>query len=197
MPEPVAPSLRPAFMVFDWHSRFAAHKTTIPIRAVTYSVPTLEEVSLEAWDSSTVLVETMIDLFVAAWHPTALETSAMDFCTVYDYNEDLTVPRAIATKTLGVAGTDDTTGWDEGTQVTLTGRDLLSKPVRLVLLDVSTGNNFGRLFFGDIVTAYKNLWNVLSDPALAFSSRQNARPDTLIQQAVTINDKLRRNYGLN
>jgi hypothetical protein len=183
--------------VFDWHSRFAAHKMTIPLRGLTYSVPELSEVSLEAWDTSTVLVETMLDLFVAAWHPTAQVTSAMDFVTVYDYKDALPVPRAVATKVYGTAGTDDTDGWDEGTQVTLTGRDLLSKPVRLVLLDVATGNNFARLFFGDIVTAYKNLWNVLSDPTLAFSSRQNARPDTLIQQAVTINDKLRRNYGLN
>jgi hypothetical protein len=99
--------------------------------------------------------------------------------------------------TLNVVGTNPTPGWEKATQNTWSFRTVDFGQFKLVLLDSATADNFDRITDFTGLTAVTNVATELSADNNAWSGRDNAQIQTLVQIAVTLNEKLRRSYRMN
>jgi hypothetical protein len=197
MTETPRQSLSPGYWVLRTRSRFAPHAQTIPTRLPTFTSFGIENVSYTDWTGGTVAAADMLTAYLAKLADCHPDTTSFDTLEIYSQPTTEDFPQLIAVEAIGTVGADETTGWDEAVQVTLTGKDTNGNDSRLILLDVHTNNSFGRFSLAAITLAYRDLWGVIADEGNAFSSRKGFRPDALIQQSVTLNEKLRREYHLN
>lgn len=197
MTESPRQSLSPGYWVLRTRSQYAAHTQTIPTRLPSFTAFGIDNISYPSWAGGSVSASDMLTDYLAKLADCHPDTTTFDLLEIFSQPTPDDFPQLIAVEAIGSVGADETTGWDEATQVTLTGKDTNGSDARLILLDVHTNNNFGRFSLASITTAYKDLWAVIADEDNAFSSRKGFRPDALIQQSITLNEKLRREYHLN
>jgi len=97
---------------------------------------------------------------------------------------------------LDVDGASAAAGWFKAVQLSINGFDVEGKPSRIVILDAKTGNDFDKYYTGGISAAVTNLWNEFAADTNGWSSQANNKPESLLSQTATLNEKLRREYGM-
>jgi hypothetical protein len=192
-----ANSLYPSFVKIDYHSVYSVHSMTIP---------TLQ------WDDETsvggkgqfmshagtptdadAMIKDLIDLIKVFF----LATTSFDAYTIYVMDTPTSVPLPVAANSLGVAGTSVETEWAKAVQTTFTIRTALFGVMKLVLLDAPAAAGFDRIASFDASPEAEAIVDELSDVTNGWAGRDGGRPNTLVQIAYTLNEKLRREYHMN
>jgi hypothetical protein len=186
-------SVAPAFVKINYHSAYGAHVAIVPTLAWNAGAGQGDFAThaggITAADA---MIQDLCNVLIGIL-PT---TASYDNYVIYDQPDpdDLAVP--VASNTIGVAGLDATPGWDKATQVTMTFRTTNFSTFKIVVLDAATNGDFSKT---TVVPGSGVLFDVLglvSDASLGWAGRDNGRPNNLISQTVTLNEKLRRAYRL-
>lgn len=190
--------LFPAYVLLKYHSANGAHDQIIPTRewSPTPLVPLADLGSYLNWGGvpcdGEAMVTDMVNVLSAFNPPTTIYDSA----TVYtlDTPESPAIPRA--SHGYAVAGTMASPGWIKATQRAWIFRDTEWSIAKIYQLDTGTDNNWnattditGNAPALAVVGAFTNVnW--------AWASRNGERPVTFMKATLKLNDKLRREYGM-
>lgn len=192
-------SLAPAFIQIQYTSLFGLHTMTIP------SVPFIQVPATGQW---------RFDLRGGAVDETPLSTGIDDFLNVVrEYFDNTTVfanytaftqtdaaaqPIPVETGTLGKVGVFESGagGWTKAVQTTLTWRTDTFGLYKLVMLDSVTGNNFDRKSGLPVGSRRKIVSDYITSQFTWLAGRDGGRPVTFLQEAVTLNEKLRKSYRM-
>lgn len=152
----------------------------------------------EAWDSSNIAMDVMVQALVDAWVPSfPTETTFLD-ATAYhidDPDSDVAVPMAFYVIVDG-AGTSVADGVDAA-QATWSFITTGGGQSRLVGLDIAPSTLFKPRRPGSFVAADTTLEAEWTASTSAWSGRDGNKPSALRQVAFTLNDALRRSYKYN
>lgn len=190
-------SLYPAYVVIDYHSAWGTHKMTIPTRAWDYSGGTPASGAFSNWEEGQVEAHTMISALVADLVPFFLPTTTFDLYTIYTMANETALPTPVYSAALGVDGTSVETEWARGVQTTFSFRTDLFGTFKLVLLDAPSAAGFDKILSFDASPAALAILAEVSNLSNAWAGRDGGRPNTLVQIAYTMNEKLRREYNMN
>lgn len=189
--------LYPSFIKVEYHSTFAPHVMLLPTRQWNPLGGTTGHGGYVAWDDSDRDADGMIiDLITEL---TKICSDEVDFDNYIIYN--VPTPGASPIPVAGddcnaLTGIDGTPGWFKATQFTYTFFDTAFNTVKLVLLDASSNGDFSRRSPGSLTSDESSPSAEFMLDTNAWSSRAGFRPSVLRSLAVTINDKLRREYGM-
>jgi hypothetical protein len=190
-------SLYPAFVVIDYHSLWGAHKMTIPTRAWDYSGGTPASGAFADWEEGQKEADVMVNDLVDELAPFFLATTTFDLYTIYTMASATAAPTPVYSAALGIDGTSIETEQAKGVQTTFTFRTDLFGIFKLVLLDAPAAAGFDRILSFDASPAALAVLGEVSALANAWAGRDGGRPNTLVQIAYTLNEKLRREYNMN
>ena len=191
-------SLSPAFVRINSTSAYGAHSTTIP------SVPLIAPpggvggygfdlrgaaIDVNAQDS----IEDFVNL-LKVFYPSTY--------TFIDYvlfsqpaPEDVPVP--VESNVLSIAGTNIGGGWAKAVQETWTWRTTEFGIFKLVMLDAVSDNSFDKLTNISGSAPHEALSDYVTADVTWIAGRDGGRPNTFLQIAKTLNEKLRRSYRMN
>lgn len=191
-------SLSPAFVRIDYTSAWGPHSMTIPSVDVE---PTtiggsiyqfiLRGAALPAQVDSA--VEDFVDVIKTFFEPT---TTFVSYTLFTQAGVDAT-PVPVEAGNLNVVGTGGATTWDKAVQWTITWRTDAFGIFKLVFLDSLSNNDFNpiRTVVGD--AALVALDDYITADVTWVAGRDGGRPNTFLQVAKTLNEKLRRAYRMN
>jgi len=185
-------SLGPSFVEINYHSADGFH---------TMTLPTLEYDQggdqFETWAAGTVDAVTMVEAFVDTLLPFFPTTVVFDNYTIYDLPTDPgpALPRKSAILT-GKAGAVGAPGWTKAVQFTVTIRTTLFGILKIVLLDIDSGNSFARQAAVNTPSDFTDMMAELTSDANGWSGRDNGQPDVFLQCSRTLNEKLRKSYRM-
>lgn len=191
-------ALFPAYVLLRYHSAYGAHTAVYPTREWLAGpvVPGNDLGSYENWAGipcdGQEMVEDLVDA-LAAFYPASV---IVDSATVYTLAtpESPAIPRA--THALGTAGTETDPGWSKAVQLSWQIRDTAWGLSKIVMLDAVSNNQWD--VTSDISGSAESLALVgaLTSTSWAWSSRLGNRPATFTKLTKKLNDKLRREYGM-
>lgn len=193
----MANSLFPAFVNIDYHSAFGAHSMTLPTKAYTGPDGLNPSGTFLAWDSSARDADDMINALVTLFIPFFKADTTFDSYTIYTMADPDASPQPQYAATLGNVGTSIQTAWSKAVQTTFSFRTDLFGQMKLVFLDAPSNNLFDKFSQFDTSPEAVAIRDELADSANAWSARDNGKPTVLVQIAYTLNEKLRREYGMN
>lgn len=191
-------SLSPAFVRINYSSIYGPHSMTVP------SVPIIDG----GLDSDSggyqfdlrggaipVAIDGAIRDFVtlmANFHATT--TDFIDY-VAYTQADPTSVAVPIWSRALGIDGAADDALWAKAVQNTWTFRADDFTLFKLVGLDVMA-QTFNRVTDRLASASLDDLVEYVTDDVTWLASRGGGRPVTFLQQATTLNEKLRRAYGM-
>lgn len=194
----MANSLFPAFVRIDYTSAYGVHSMTVP------SVPvqnaggaddpwyfTLRGAELPV--QVQIAVPDFVDV-IKIYFPNTVVFQAYTLFTKADADA---APQPRESKTLNIAGTNGGATWSKAVQQTWTWRTDEFGLFKLVFLDVASNNNFNRVAAIVGGTADVDLHAYVTAPETWIAGRDGGRPNTFLQMAATLNEKLRRSYRMN
>lgn len=190
-------SLYPACGVVSYHSAHGAHKMTIPTTAWNAGIGTngyggylgndgtTPNDALDVW---TELLD-LVKVFMPA-------TSTFDFVTIYTFAapEANAEPHAIVP--LDIDGTGVSTEQSKAVQQTWNCRTTDFGQYRLVLLDGFASSDWAKLYPTDFGAPDLAVIGSLTDLANPWVGRDTSPIGQAISKTFTLNDKLRRAYGM-
>ena len=192
-------SVAPAFVKIDYISLYGAHVMTVP------SVPILAD-ALKASGFRLDLrgAEVDVDLagavadYVNVLKPFWPTSTTFTGFTAYTQSSPTVAPVPVYTGKLNIAGTITGEGISKAVQATWTFRADDFTISKLVMLDVPPpGSNFEKITSIGSSGAGHDLVAYWTSAATWVASRGGGRPNTFLQVAKTLNEKLRRAYGMN
>lgn len=189
----MANDLRPGFWLVNYHSVFGPHKMIIPTSVPSYS-GIGDDPTYLCHDSSVVPFSSLVPDLVNALKVRLKSNGAIDTVTAYDYHAGLAAPAPINVQRPATAGTDTTTGWDEGVVRTYVFRTAAFGLFKILLMDTPTDNEFG--IYTTLATADSTLVSYFESLTHPIVGRDGARPAFFKNLIVKINDRLRREYHL-
>ena len=189
-------SLFPAFVKVDYHSVFGVHSMVLPTRTWSPDGATVAGTFVD-WDDNDTDADDMIQALVTLFLPFFIATTTFDLYTIYTMAAAGAKPVPVASAELGLDGTSVSTTWAKAVQKTFTFRTDLFGILKLVFLDCPSGNNFDRVNAFGADAATLAILAALSADTNAWSARDNGKPDTVVQQATTLNEALRKTYRMN
>jgi hypothetical protein len=188
-------SLSPAFVRFDYVSRWAAHAALLGTKEWLPTSITGTMGSYVNWNAVPIDAEDMIDNITVGYGLQFPSTTTMVLATIYTQASAHAPALPVASKVLSVAGTNAVGGPDKATQVTLNMRSTGINPAKIVLLDVPVGtSNFDKVFPGSFPAGVQAIWTSLHSTNWAWSARDDTRILTAISMTITLNERLRREY---
>jgi hypothetical protein len=191
-------SLSPAFVRINYISQWGPHSMTIP--SVPYTPPTIGAVTglfvlrgaavpTDAADAVTDFVNLIKPFFEAT-------TTFLDYIIFTQADPDAAaLPRF--SDTLGIAGTGGSTTWDKAVQFTWTWRTDEFGLYKLVFLDCVSNNAFDKITNLTGLAAEEAVSDYVTADVTWIAGRDGGRPNTFLQIAKTLNEKLRRSYRMN
>lgn len=192
---PASPA--PGFVKFEYHSAAGIHTAQIPTRAWQPPSGGFPFGSYARWnDDVEVDAETMLDDMVTAFTNFLSDTSVMDRWTIYTQATPESDPQPRASKAVSEPGVDTSSTWEEAVQMTLTYRDTNFTQGKVVILDAVSNGVFPKVIAPVASDKYDVLFDELSDPLQAWSSREGYRPSVFVSATWTLNEKARRTYRL-
>jgi len=187
-------SLVPSYGVIDYVSAYGAHKATIPTLQWTLGGDYGEYIAHD--DVTVVDAETMWLDFIADLVPFALATTTFNSVTMYN-KPTIDAPSVpVAILPVGEVGTSVATSQAKATQSTWNFRTTLFGHMKLVLLDIPVGGGFEKTLPAIWGAPDLAILGALSDLSKAFCGRDNAAIASGISKTYTMNEKLRRAYGM-
>lgn len=191
-------SLSPAFVKINYTTPYSSHVMTVP--SVAIQNPSVGETAYRFTLRGAELpvpvagaVEDYVTL-LANWYGAG--TTFVDY-TAFRQPTPSDVPTPVESGALGISGADVISGWSKAVQETITFRADDFTLFKVVLLDAVSQDNFDKT----TVLVDTDRWDLLRDYVTAdaswLSSRGGGRPNVFLQAARTLNEKLRRSYGMN
>jgi hypothetical protein len=193
----IAPnSLSPAYIVIDYHSANGRHKMTIPTRAWSPTSITGDLGSYQCWNETPVDAEDMITALLGKVKAVFLPTAGFDVVTIYtkDTAEAPSIPRVA--KALAIVGTSVSAEWAKAVQHNWMFRDAEYAQSKLTFLDAPIGSGWDPVTDLSGIAVLQDIVDQFVAPENAWSSRNDLRPSTFIKITYTLNEKLRREYGM-
>jgi hypothetical protein len=194
----VAPnSLYPAFVRLDYHSIWGAHVAIIPTRQWFPTSITGVLGSFENWASVPIDAEVMINELVDVLVPFHLTTTIFDTATVYTMASPTApaIPQNAAA--LGQVGTTTNTSHAKATQNCFVFRSTTNGKLKIYLLDAPTiGGAFAKVLPGAWNSVMLDLFTTLALPNNAWAARDGGKPNNAMSCTSTLNEKLRKEYGM-
>jgi hypothetical protein len=189
-------TLKPSYIEFKYHSLFGAHKMILPTRQWSSAGGISGFGSFTSWDDDIRDVGDMVDDFVDVLLPKFISTVTFDNWLVWDFNvdADFFIPVAGDAFTAKV-GTDDDSGYTQAVQSVMTMFDTEFNTCKIVLLDMSSRNNFNRRTAATVDADEQAYFDAFSDTANAWASRAGFRPATIRSVSLGINDELKKQYA--
>lgn len=191
----MANSLYPAFVKIDYHSAQGAHVMIIPTLE-WHANDILVAGEFESWNAGLVDADDKINDLVDLFLPFFLATTTFDFYTIYTMASPTAAAQPVAAASLAKVGTSVSTTWAKAVQKTLIMRTTDFGIMKLVFLDCPSGNNFDPVNAYGVDPATTAIINELKNEDSPWSARDNGRPNTLIKQTTTLNEKLRKEYNM-
>lgn len=189
-------SLSPAFGVMEYTTAYGTHKQTIPTVAWNAGIGENGYGGYLGWDTTTPndALDMWTDLatLIAAFH---LATTTFNIVTIFtqDDADSRAFPQMIIP--LDIDGTNVGTGIAKAVQQTWNMRSTAFGHFKLVTLDAPIGTNFTKVLAASFGTPDNNLVGELTDQTKGWSARDNHPIAVAISKTLTLNDKLRREYG--
>lgn len=189
-------SLYPAYCQISYHSDFGTHGMTLPTSEWS-PVPLSGDLgSFVGWNGTPIDGEVMV---AALFNKIKVAFSAnvtFDTATMYTLDTPTSPARPRKATALAITGTNATTNWYKAVQHNWMFRDSEYAQSKLTFLDCPIGSGWdptsdisGSAALTDIVAQWTGLGN-------AWSSRNGLRPSDFIKITYTLNDKLRKEYGM-
>ena len=190
--------LWPGYVLLGYHSANGVHDQIIPTRewSATPLVPLNALGSYTNWSGfpcdGQEMVEDMVSV-LSAFNPAS---TIYDSAVIYtlDTPESPAIPRA--SMGLAVAGSSATPGWTKATQRAWIFRDTEWQIAKIYQLDTGTDNNWNATTDITGIAPAIAVVGAFTSLSWAWSSRNGERPVTFMKATVKLNDKLRREYGM-
>ncbi len=189
----MANSKAPAFVKVNYHSIYGVHVAVIP--TLSWNAGTGQG-DFATHAGGITAADAMIQDLCDTLTGILPDDSAYDNYVIYSQPDPDDLPVPVASNALTGVGIDTTPGWKKATQVTMTFRTTLFGVFKLVILDAATNNDFSKTSSLGSSGVLFDVFGLISDPALGWAGQDNGRPNNLISQTVTLNEKLRRAYRL-
>ena len=191
-------SLSPAFVKINYTSAYGSHVMTVPSVPIDLVAAGGDPVSFDLRGGALNVgvggaVEDFVNL-LAPLFPTS--TTFVDF-TAFRQPDPDDPPTPIFSAALNIAGTEAAGGWSKAVQGTLTFRADDFTLFKIVLLDCASGDSFDKIVVVTPGGDLEALRDYVVDPVTWIASRGGGRPDVFLQWSFTLNEKLRRAYGMN
>lgn len=187
-------SLVPSYGVIDYVSLWGAHKSTIPTLQWTLGGTYGEYLAHD--DLTVVDAETMWTDFVDDLKVFALPTLTFNSVTLYNKPTVDAPSIPVAIIPLAVVGTSAATTQAKAAQSTWNFRTTLFGKFKLVLLDTPIGSGFEKTLPAAWGASDLAILGALSDLTKAFCGRDNSAIQSGVSKTYTMNEKLRRAYGM-
>lgn len=192
-----ANSLYPSFGVIEYNSPFGAHKMTIPTRAWDIGIGTHGFGGYLGWDGTTPneaddMWQELIDdlkVFLKA-------DSSFNTVTIYTKADAEAPSIPVTVFSPATVGTNVATTQRKAVSQTWNFRTSTFGKFKLVLLDGPIGSDFDKILPSSFGSEDNAVVGTLTDLTNAWSGRDGAPPAAAISKTLTLNDKLRREYGM-
>jgi|ERR1041384_612969 hypothetical protein len=187
----------PFFVQINYQSEFAPHSMEIPTLNASEAVldPTSWNFLFPGGDTVDVsdAVADFVDL-IKTQFPASV--SFTNFVLFSKPDPDLPATPVFSGE-LAAVGTNGTPGWYKAAQLTMTFRTNEFGIWKLVLLDVGTSNNWDKVTVLTSGEAFDTIRDFVTSNDSWIIGRDGGRPQTFLQIAKTLNEKLRRSYRMN
>lgn len=194
----MANSLYPASVRINYTSAFGAHCMTLP------TVPILDGPAGGAGNQfqlrgSQLPVECSgaIDDLVQILKTLAGTDITFTDWTIFKYETPTSRGVPLESGALSVTGTGGIASWRKAVQQTFTWRTDEFGLFKMVFLDFPSGNVFDRVVNPASDARILTLHNYVIAPETWLAGRDGGKPQTFLQVATTLNEKLRRSYRMN
>ena len=191
-------SLYPAAVRINYSSAYSVHSMTLP------SVPVLGgDIGVGGYQftlrglAAPVNCDAAINDFIDVLKPLmGTDTTFIDY-VLFQYATPTSKGVPVSSQPINKVGTGGIITWRKAVQQTWTWRTDEFGIFKMVLLDVPSGNTFDKIptTAGDARQAA--LSDYVTAPVTWLAGRDGGRPNTFLQVAVTLNEKLRRAYRMN
>lgn len=189
-------SLAPGYVLIAYHSAYGKHNMILPTRAWSQTPITGALGSWVNWNSVPIDGEDMVTAFVTAIKAAFLATTIFDTATVYTQADENSPAFARKSIALSIAGTNSGTLQAKAVQHNWMFRDDEFSQSKLTFLDAPIGSNFdptSDISGSPALVAIYDEWTSVDN---AWSSRNGLRPSQFVKITYTLNEKLRKEYGM-
>jgi hypothetical protein len=150
----------------------------------------------ESWSGGGIdaddMVNDLVDLFAPFFKPHV----SFDSYAIYTLADAEATPVPRAAKQLTQVGTQAGTYWDKAVETTFMFRTDLFGIRRLTFLDAMAPSSFDKIDTFSTSPEAIAIRDQLADDSQAWSARDNGKPVILSQITYTLNEKLRKEYGM-
>jgi len=188
--------LSPAFVVVNYHSPYGVHKQTIPTKAHVPTGGTHVQGGYANWNGGDVDADDMIKALVNAEADMMPNSVIFDQYTIYTKADASSPALPVQGNSLAITGSSALSGWYAAVQHSFNFLDNSFLAVKLVLLDIQSGGDFGKVLPAAFTTEQIALGALFVDPENAWSSRGGNRPNLFRNVTKTLNEKLRKEYHI-
>lgn len=191
-------SLSPAFVKVNYTSAYGSHVMTLPSVPLVTGVyaPTGYAFDLRGAELPVEVSDAVTD-FINVIKPFYPSSTTFVDAIVYSQPASTDIPTPVASFTLGIVGTDGSAGWTKATQLTISIRADDFTLFKLVLLDADSLDDWNKVSVPSSIVALGNIVTYVTADASWLASRGGGKPATFLQMSKTLNEKLRRAYGMN
>ena len=191
-------SLYPAFVRIDYTSEHGPHSMTIP--SVEVAPTTLGGDIYQFVLPSPLLpaqVDSAVEDFVNVIKPFFIPSTVFNAYTLFMMDDPDSDPSPVESNALNIVGTAGTSSWEKAVQWTITWRTTEFGLFKLVLLDAISNNDFDKITDADADVGLDPVNDYVTASVSWLRGRDGGRPNTFLQAAKTLNEKLRRSYRMN
>lgn len=188
-------SIAPAYVQIEYHSLYAPHVMKIPIRGIENPTAPPLSLSAEAWDTTSVVIDTMVDNLVTELVPRFPATASFDRWTVWSQPTPEDEPLFVGGASINSVGTAAVPGWSKATQETVSMRDTGGNLVKVTLMDFASGDDF-EAYTSAAAIGVDGIIGEFFSSSNAWMSRANLQPSSFVRRTATLNEALRRAYRM-
>lgn len=190
-------ALFPSYGVVSYNSPWGAHKMTIPTRLWEPGLGTNGFGGYTAWDGVTVNdAEDMWLGFANVLKPFHIPGTTIRDVQIYVKASALSPSVLKTIIPLNIVGTNAAVTQAKAVQQTFNGKSTTFTPYKIVLLDAPVGSNFDKVLTASFSAADLALEGYVTDLTHSFQARAEAPPQGFQSKTLTLNDKLRKEYGM-
>jgi len=187
-------SLSPSYAVVDYVSAFGSHKMTIPTLQWELGGDFGQYIAHD--DITVVDAETMWTDFCDQFKNYLKPTATINSVTLYNKPTESSPSIPVAIIPIAEAGLSIATTPSKACQTTFNFRTTLFGMYKLVMLDTPVATDFAKTLPVDWGANDLAILGALSDLEKAFAGRDGAPVQSAISKTYTLNEKLRKAYGM-
>jgi hypothetical protein len=182
-----------SYVKIYYHSAFAPHSHTIPIRPIE-TTGLGDAGTLLNWSGDSIAADTMVKTMIDKMAEIIPSTTVYDKYTLYKWNPVTLVFNPVFEETYSVTGSAvGLTGQAKAVQNTLSIRTLGFGLLKIVFLDRPSNNTWGNDYD---MTTFTEIIAEATSAENAWAGRDNTRPFNATNVSISLNKRLRRKYNM-